>query len=324
MSLVKNTVRTVSFFGSTVGIACASLIYFKAPPEASHYAFNWYSLTYASCIVGMFFLLFQISKKENRNNITFWLATFITLSIISNLFSILMCLSLDTATYELWYHPSTFTTILILPFYLFFVLTITGNERHIYKRTLWINIFSSGMLLFYVDATTNWFNVPSLAVRYPWGYLSYPPTGKYTVVYFVWTQIFSVAGIALLIRHYLKVRQNPRKKRQTLILVLGATLPLIIGSITLSALPSLGINVPPMLPFATLFEISFFGYAIFKYKVFNLEPAALAETILETMNESVVTVNAYGEIEHINPNAVKLLGLKNDVHGQQIGKFLMK
>jgi PAS domain S-box-containing protein len=89
-------------------------------------------------------------------------------------------------------------------------------------------------------------------------------------------------------------------------------MPTVLGTLLIVVAPHfIGNVLPPTLPFISASAACLIGYAIFRYKVFELEPAALSDTVLGTMNESVLAINSYGEIEHINPTAVRMLGLKS-------------
>lgn len=54
------------------------------------------------------------------------------------------------------------------------------------------------------------------------------------------------------------------------------------------------------------------AYVIFRYKLIVLTPAIAAESIIETMSDSLLLVTPEGKIETVNPATLNLLGYKED------------
>ncbi|MDB5183130.1 MAG: Na+/proline symporter [Candidatus Saccharibacteria bacterium] len=289
------------------------------------FEFSSYAVVYAVVALIMAGFLILLRIKESQNRVTFWLSVTIFFDILFMISGLLSATSGNVATYSFWYHLLAFTTPMAITAFFFFILTVTGHEKYVFRFFTWIPVMLSAMFIYYVDVTTPFFNDTMTAVRTRWGYPPFALGGRYTYsIYETWLEAFLVIGTILLIRHYIKNRSNPRKGRQALLIATGSISTIFFSTVPIVVIPKLfHVTLPPMLPFAMLTNFAIISYAILKYKVFTIEPAALSEIVLATMNESVLTVNTYNEVEHMNPAAKKLLGLKSDqdISGQSLGKI---
>jgi PAS domain S-box-containing protein len=295
------------------------------PLSSMKFEFNWYAIVYA--VVALIFVAFLVilRRKESRNSVTFWLSVSIFFDILFMISGIMSTISGNAETYTFWYHLLAFTTPMSIPGFFFFILAVTGYEKLAFRFFTWVPVMLSSTVIYCVDITTPYFNDPMHAVRTPWGYPPFALGGKYTYsVYETWLEAFLIVGTVLLVRHYIKNRRNPRKGRQALLIASGSIVTIILSTVPIVVLPKVfHITLPPMLPFAMLANFAIISYAVLRYKVFTIEPAALSEIVLATMNESVMTVNSYNEVEHMNPAAIKLLGIESsrELNGQPISKI---
>ncbi|MBT4541266.1 DUF835 domain-containing protein [Candidatus Woesearchaeota archaeon] len=101
-----------------------------------------------------------------------------------------------------------------------------------------------------------------------WEY-DYGPAYNY---FFLWFQILPfIYGFGMFMYHYFKTRLTELKERLRF-LVLGTSLPILIGIPTGIILPALGFRLPPHNNILTTLMSIFIGIGIIKYKFFDIKP----------------------------------------------------
>jgi signal transduction histidine kinase/ActR/RegA family two-component response regulator len=321
MKLASNLIRIISVTAIFASFLAAFVLIRTLPPEVLSFRFNWYALVYIVCTLIFITLLVFLRAKQNRNRVTFWLSVFTSFEILLTLSGLLLCMSADVTAYAFWYHMFSFFAILNVLTLFFFILSYTGYEDYLYRPFTWVSILGSAFFITYIDSTTTLFNDTMAVVRTNWGYPPFPPQGRYYIIFLLWIQVFLISGVVMLIYHYRKVRANIRKRKQTLLVVIGMLLTPVLGTFFGIVVPAIGIQLPPLLPVIIAIQVSIVGYAILRYNVFTIQPAALSDIVLGTMNESVIAINSYREIEHINPKAIQMLRITDQ---SVLGKHLDK
>jgi diguanylate cyclase (GGDEF)-like protein/PAS domain S-box-containing protein len=102
---------------------------------------------------------------------------------------------------------------------------------------------------------------------------------------------------------------DARRKQQARYIIAGFSLPLFAGFVD-SLLPALEIRLPEITVVSFAWLAAFFGYALYKYELFEVNPAEAADNIISAMTDALLILDPEGRILMANRAAVKLLGYK--------------
>lgn len=186
------------------------------------------------------------------------------------------------------------------------------NRKYLQHYRYWAFVLIPSIFFLFLSWTTEFIGIhdPHRAQLYSWGYET--PTGQFWPYYMVWFVSMMLIGMAVLMRNYSLI-EDKTKKRQALYIVLIATCPFIIGTITLGILPIFNIFVMPvgvtLLNMMVIAGISI----IYKFGGFVVSPL----TVLSSLNYAIITVDRSGTILHMNPYTEKLIKAKQT---QTVGK----
>jgi len=156
-------------------------------------------------------------------------------------------------------------------------------------------------------------------IKFSWGW-----TYNYTLdsIDFILTASW-IYGVSIFLL-YLAIRYRLRsidkvKKIQARLLIIGFSIPLILLLVTGIIFPYLEIIVPDLTTTGLFMTMIFIGYGIWKYRLFILTPAIAAETILNTMADTLFLIGMEGEIISTNKTAWQLLRYQE---GELIGQHI--
>lgn len=137
------------------------------------------------------------------------------------------------------------------------------------------------------------------------------------------TFAFCLWGIILLFNY---ARTTPQKdeRLQANLMLFGSLFPLAIGIINDMVVPA--ITASRATPPTVVFDVAVMNFFIFiamrRYSLFSISPALAADTIIETMPDSLIVTDLVGRIIFINKEAQKLFKVaKEDVIKHRILDF---
>jgi diguanylate cyclase (GGDEF)-like protein/PAS domain S-box-containing protein len=185
-----------------------------------------------------------------------------------------------------------------------FTLVFTGSASRLRHRSL----FSLNLLIaagiYFVGALTDL--MVRGVVRMPWGYAWLPNTNSW--FYWLsngWGILLIFTAIVMLGRFYLRSTGQPKKRTQFVLLGLGSIF--VIGMVEIS-LKQVGSEVPELTSLAMVGFAGMTAYAIARYRLFALNPAAVADNIVATMTDALILIDRQGKILTINKATQDLLG----------------
>jgi PAS domain S-box-containing protein len=151
-------------------------------------------------------------------------------------------------------------------------------------------------------------------------FLGYVATiGKLFWVLVAEIDLVFVIGLILAWRFYDKSQVYVEKK-QALLIMIGISVPLIIGSITDGLLPILGVQSPRSVVTASVFMVAFFTYANIRYGLINPTPPMAAKSMANAMSDSLILLSPRFTIELVNPATASLLGYgENELTDKPLG-----
>lgn len=191
---------------------------------------------------------------------------------------------------------------------LHFVLKLTGHEKILRKRWVYLLIYGPGLFFMYralaghvvyarefIPTSFGYFEIVDPASFWPWAYMIY-------------VLILVLTGIALLWKWGRSAAEEQQKKQFRVIF--GSCILSFIGcSVTNIIFPFLYIPLlPPMGPVFLVFWAAGLWYAIVRYRFLRLSPAMATEEIIANMNDMFILLDPDGKIRKVNRQVKNLLG----------------
>ncbi len=154
----------------------------------------------------------------------------------------------------------------------------------------------------------------------PWG-SSHEPGALYDV-FALYSFTMFVLGLVVLVRGRSRQR-SPTIRRQYSFILFGGLIPVIAGSVTNIWLPVAGIFVVPLGEVLSTFNVAIVGYAMARHGLLGVSLEQAAETIIATMGDVLLVVNAEGDVVVANAAAATLLGrAKTDIVGHNVQELV--
>jgi len=216
-----------------------------------------------------------------------------------------MSIARSRAEAYLWWRAN-FVWPFVYPLFLHFVLVYTEQERWLKKKTTYGILYLPSAIASLIELFTG--RISGAPIETPWGWTyNAPHRDLLTVTVVCWNFILSAVAVARAVQFCVSA-SNPQKRRQSLFIAAGVTLPVLVGIGTDLLLPSFGIRFPELGKPSSLVTNALFAVAIWRHQAFELTPRDAADGILATMHDAVILVNATGEVAAANSAAARLLG----------------
>jgi PAS domain S-box-containing protein len=306
--------RTTQLFFAFGGIAVVVALFTAAGMRGSGLPAifdlrpNAYAIVSAIAVLINLVFLFIATRLNIRGAEATWFVVFIC---AMTMYGLADCLTRLSATPEGAIFWLKFQGVSVLePGAYFLFLLHYLNPRVKAMRTTALVIFTTIVVLFFWGNSNLLLNNNVADIkRYSWGY--YNDVGSAFWIVILWVFFTSMCSLYLLLR-YLRHTRYPILRRQAMLFLASALLPLMAGLITEQILPVIGINVVPMHVVFGSIGVGLILWGLERYRVFRISPALISEEILSMMSEAVVVVNANQEIEFANRQAQQLLLYSDD------------
>lgn len=189
-----------------------------------------------------------------------------------------------------------------------FTLIYTENTELLRNRLIQLLIYGSALLISLLGLTTDLLTTKPVMAYWGCWTQTIPEKSSILVLPTIWLGCISILMLYMIVSYYLK--STKEKKKQAKYVMIGISLPMLMGMITEGILPSLGIEFPELTTTGFIIGAVFLAYAIWKLKLFALTPATAAESIIHAMVDSLFLVDTEGKIVMVNQAALQLLGYK--------------
>jgi PAS domain S-box-containing protein len=199
---------------------------------------------------------------------------------------------------------------------LHFALVFTKNKV-LKNRITYAILYVPALMFSYIFLTTNLLGEQPI-LKY-WGYTYAQPENNWVnTISIIWIMSLTTLSLLLCTWHYSKTKDKT-EKQQAKFVTLGFSVPIIVAVATVIFFPPLGLEVPELGNIFGVALSAFVGYAIWKYRLFSLDPALVAANIISTMPDPLVLASAQGRILTVNKALLDLLGYRQDeVVGKEI------
>jgi PAS domain S-box-containing protein len=222
--------------------------------------------------------------------------------------------SFETAHF--WLRANAFI-YLVPPLLLHFMLIFTGESKSINSKLAYPSIYAPALVFIILSLTTD--TMGGEPVKEYWGWtFTLPDEPVLYSIGQIWSYGLGLLSLYLCLLFYLKETEY-KKKQQAKHVLIGFLIVVAVALITEWLFPMLQITVPELATISFTAICIFASYAIWKYKLFALTPAAVAENILSTMPDSLLLVSPDHRITLANKAALEMLGYKeSELTGQPL------
>ncbi|MCX5995386.1 MAG: hypothetical protein NTV59_05240 [Chloroflexi bacterium] len=170
-----------------------------------------------------------------------------------------------------------------------FVLVVTENSKPLKNKLTYLLIYSPALAFSILQLTTGL--ITGEPVKQHWGWIYGMPDNLLTPALLNgWAIGLAIISIFMCILYDLKTIDQ-RKKQQARYVLIGICTPTVISVLAHVLVAPLQIDIPGLSTAAFVFGITFVGYAIWRYKLFILTPAAAAQGIISTMSDALLLIS---------------------------------
>lgn len=261
-------------------------------------------------------LAFQIWTRHYENRLARFYSSFAFVAFLAAIltYSLRIAFTLELAqdinrlSATLW--------AFVFAMYFHFVLLFTKKERFLKTFLSRLILYLPPGIIGFLFLFTNWMYLRYEIVSI--GIIS-QPAPLYSL-FLLETFIFCVGGVVLLLR-YARTTLQKTERIQAILIAIGSLVPVTVGVLNDQLLPLL-LGYRPLPP-SVVFDIAVMNLFIFiamrNYSLFAISPALAADTIIETMPDSLLVTDLGGRILFLNEEAQKFFRVpQNEIIGGSI------
>jgi hypothetical protein len=274
--------------------------------EISVYALASLTATTANFIFAVFVLLKNPSSRINQ----LWALTISTICAWG-VSEFILRITQDAVTAEIVGRFGGMAFCFLPAPFLHFTLEFTNRQKFARKWMMYIYSFGILLSLFHLGGFV------TKIIHLPWGF-TFSPFLLY-IPFILWLESCFVLGIYWCLKKY-HTAQSQRERKQTLLIILGAMIPLFIGSMTDAFLPLFGMEVLRLAIVTTTATVALVSIGVVKYQLMSLTPETTASIILDTMVDLVIVTDSQGNVRFAN-NAFRYT-LGYDVNHVRVEYFI--
>ncbi len=292
-------------------------------PEVFDFTFErLYAFVELGAVIINISLAILILRTGSQNPAARWFTLFLLCLSLWGFAEFLSRISKTVDQSILWGHLGPPGWIFMPVVFFTFTLIFTKRDRILMSFYTPFLLYLPGVVFLYLAWNTEFITIHDASQYRLYGYGWDVGSGKLFSVFIVWLEAYFLASLALLFRYWKNLKE-PARKVQTLFIMLGLAVPLVIGSITDAIFPLLGKDFPETAVIFTTVMSIFVGYAILKYKLFFVPASFVLPSIFDTMVEATLLITPQGSIDKANAAALELLAYTEDeLLNQSIEKII--
>ncbi len=240
-------------------------------------------------LIIMLFMIDRLSEKYNSNDIYKYFFCF-DITLVVHIFGlILQILFYNSDIPPIYFDYITYIGASFSPIFLLFIsLAYNNNAKRIKKlKILYVLPFIFLAFLFTNDLHHLFYIKYSI-------YLSETVYGPVLILYALYS--YSLFIISMLLMIITSIKRSGFFSKQTLLIVVGMTMPTLSNCIGLFKILPITIYVMPIMFIVTSVCCSI---SIFKYKALNITPVAF-KTVINTMSDAFIVISDDGTIVDMN------------------------
>lgn len=288
--------------------------------EIFDFTFNIWALPSLVGVTVNLVLAVLILRQGSQNSANRWFALFLFCLALWGTSEIMGRLSATPVADQFWAKIGPPGWIFMSPIFFTFALIFTRREKLLNYPWFPVVVFLPGLVFLFLAWNTELIvlNDPAKVVPTYYGWDEDP--AQFFWLFIIWLEFFFISSLVFLFKYFRRL-EDQVKKRQTLIIMLGLLVPLIIGSATDAILPIFKVTVIETAVFFTTVMGLIVSYGIMKYKLFIVSPTTAFYNILNTMTEGLLVLNRDYYIDMANKAIQQMLGYHED---ELVGKHIEK
>lgn len=253
------------------------------------------------------FICFYVSIFFQRTRVTSYFSFYLFFLGMWQFSEGMIKLSLSSEAAGIWNRIAILFVLQVTLFGLLFALSFTKID----KRISWnyLAFFIIFPVIMFTVCITSRIDDYIISPSDFWNWVVFPKSNFVTSSILVWISLGSLSILFLLIKYYLKKGKTLLEDNQSLLLLVGFSIPALVGVTVEIAFPLLFkvSGVPVTATLSTIFSIMTF-VAISKYHMLDFSPKHQWEDIVNSMGEGILIVNNNDEIKYANEAFCKLSG----------------
>ncbi len=221
-----------------------------------------------------------------------------------------------------WNRISTFIIVFVISAGLSFVLDYTKWKKRIPVNLYFFLIFFPAIFCSFLIVAR--LDMYTIIQSYQWFWVINPVPSVFTGIIYLWAALGGLVVLALLLFHFRSIRESEIKRKRSLLLIVGLSIPIISGITVEIILPFFlkQDNVPITNSLLSVFSVSTL-IAIRRYKIFEYSPNYLWGKIKDAMTEGVIIIDNNEKVVFANKVFCKLVGFGFDkIENRNINEFL--
>ena len=282
------------------------------------FTFNIWAVPSLVGVVVSLLLAILILHQGSQNTANRWYAVFLFCLALWGISELMGRISANAVAEQFWAKlgPPGWVFMSVV----FFAFTLTFTRREYLLNNFWFAmlLFFPGLLFLFFAWNTELIvlNDPAKAFQTYYGWDE--DSGKFFWVFIIWLESYFWGSMALLFREFRRLG-DPVRKRQTLIIMAGMFIPLVIGTATDAIPPIFKLPFIETAVFFTTIMGIVVSYGILKYKLFLVSPVTAFYNILNTMTEGLLVLDRNHTINMANNAILEMLGYSKD---ELVGKHI--
>ncbi|MBN1799387.1 MAG: response regulator [Spirochaetales bacterium] len=188
-----------------------------------------------------------------------------------------------------------------------FAVIYADFYRGLLKKVVYF-VYISGICISALEIFTDFNTGPPIKVS--WGYIH--GMAEIKILSYITEGWFFLIGIATIVVFlvYLKRTDMKLERKHTKIVIACFSAPLVVSIINNMIFRTIDLNLPGMTN--TAFAIALFplAYAVYKYRVFDINPQNAINDIVATMSDSLILLDPDAHIKYMNHAAYRMLEYK--------------
>lgn len=248
-------------------------------------------------------LVILLAKRIQHSETGAWFLLHMSALIFWSFCEFMQRISVDVEVSTFWRSIAVFGWVSMPMFYLFFAMTYVEKVYYMRRILLQVAMLSFIIGIIFTHLKTDLISSTNYELE-AWGYDS--PNNWVINLFTIWFFTLFVVSAILLVQDH-KRTLNKSKRFQIKIFLFSLSIPLIGGTLTDLILPAaLNIDVWPMAASLTGVAGIILSIAVYKYGLFNLNPATISADIIETMPQPVIGTDSKFEIQFMNEEATRI------------------
>jgi PAS domain S-box-containing protein len=209
------------------------------------------------------------------------------------------------ATAGFWMKATALWTF-VPPLALNFIVVFTRPDSWKNERWIYPILYAPALIFCWIELTSSL--ITTAPIQAFGGYVfGYSRQSLLPLVEISWGVIIAILAMLLCVQFYFTTTDH-RKKQQAKYIIAGIGITAAFGILTQQMLPGLQFPIPDLTSASFLCFTGCVGYAIWKYRLFILNPATVADNILSTMTDGVVILDPEGNIVATNQALSTMVG----------------